>query len=171
MNNMVERFQTSLVIVTHNLGVVARYATRLYVMYPGLIVESGTSEAIFSTPCHPYTINLLDCIPRLDETKGRKLVPIFGTPPDLINMPPTCAFLPRCNYKIKKCEQEPWPELRSVGSEHFISCYTDVGKKNTIISPTNDTIVEIKNLKMYFPVTRGVLKVRLLISKQSMVSA
>ncbi|MBN1367966.1 MAG: ABC transporter ATP-binding protein, partial [Dehalococcoidales bacterium] len=98
MQDMVGEFGTSLVIVTHNLGVVARYAQRLYIMYAGRVVESGAAEDIFLRPRHPYTIGLLNCVPRLDEELGRKLVPIRGMPPNLAFMPPTCAFLPRCDY-------------------------------------------------------------------------
>ena len=130
MKDMVQRFRTSLVIVTHNLGVVARYAQRIYIMYAGRIVESGTTKDIFRNPRHPYTVGLLKCIPRLDEEEGRKLVPIEGLPPDLINMPPTCAFLPRCSWKIEKCYQEPWPELAPVNGNHFIRCYVDTREKN-----------------------------------------
>ncbi len=126
MKSAVDHFKTSLVIVTHNLGVVARYAHRIYVMYAGRIVEEGTTKDIFASPRHPYTQGLLKCVPRLDEAIERKLVPIVGMPPNLINMPPTCAFLPRCPYHIKKCEQQPWPELRPVGDKHFIRCYVDV---------------------------------------------
>jgi len=125
MKDMVAHFKASLIIVTHNLGVVARYAQRIYVMYAGRIVESGTSKEIFGNPRHPYTIGLLKCVPRLDEEKGRKLVPIEGMPPNLVNMPPTCAFLPRCPYRIEKCRQEPWPELRLIGGQQYISCYVD----------------------------------------------
>ena len=103
MKEMVEKFNASLIIVTHNMGVVARYAQRIYIMYAGRIVESGTTKEIFRNPLHPYTIGLLKCIPRLDEEAGRKLVPIEGLPPNLINMPSTCAFLPRCSYKTEKC--------------------------------------------------------------------
>jgi oligopeptide/dipeptide ABC transporter ATP-binding protein len=123
MNDMVSHFNTSLVIVTHNLGVVARYAQRIYVMYAGRIVESGTSDDIFETPSHPYTIGLLSCVPRLDEEEGRKLVPIEGLPPDLINMAPTCAFLPRCKYSSERCRKEPWPELRAINSHHHVRCH------------------------------------------------
>jgi peptide/nickel transport system ATP-binding protein len=130
MKEMVQRFRASLVIVTHNLGVVARYAQRIYIMYAGRIVESGTTKDIFGTPRHPYTIGLLKCIPRLDEEEGRKLIPIEGLPPNLINMPPTCAFLPRCSYKIEKCYKEPWPELTPVNGNHFIRCYADTKEKN-----------------------------------------
>jgi peptide/nickel transport system ATP-binding protein len=129
MKDMVQRFRASLVIVTHNLGVVARYAQRIYIMYAGRIVESGTTKDIFGNPRHPYTIGLLRCIPRLDEEEGTKLVPIEGLPPNLINMPPTCAFLPRCSYKIEKCYKEPWPELTPVNGNHFIRCYVNTKEK------------------------------------------
>jgi len=129
MKEMVQHFRASLVIVTHNLGVVARYAQRIYIMYAGRIVESGTTKDIFGKPRHPYTMGLLKCIPRLDEEEGRKLVPIEGLPPNLINMPATCAFLPRCHYKIDKCYKEPWPELAPVNGNHFIRCYADTKEK------------------------------------------
>jgi len=130
MRDMVEQFKASLVIVTHNLGVVARYAQRIYIMYAGRIVEEGTTKDIFGNPRHPYTIGLLKCIPRLDEEEGRKLVPIEGLPPNLINMPPTCAFLPRCSYNIERCSQEPWPPLKHLHDQHYISCYADTEEKN-----------------------------------------
>ena len=131
MRDTVERFQTSLVIVTHNLGVVARYAKRIYIMYAGRIVESGTTKDIFRNPRHPYTIGLLKCIPRLDEERGRKLVPIEGLPPNLINMQPTCAFAPRCFNRCEKCPQEPCPPLTHLGNEHYVCCFlNDVEKKS-----------------------------------------
>jgi peptide/nickel transport system ATP-binding protein len=113
--------------VTHNLGVVARYAKRIYVMYAGHIVESGYASDIFENPRHPYTIGLLKCVPRLDQPSGGKLVTIDGLPPNLINMPPSCAFLPRCRYHIKKCQEKNWPGLRSVGEDHYVRCYVNVG--------------------------------------------
>ena len=130
MKEMVERFNTSLIIVTHNLGVVARYAERIYVMYSGRIVESGLSDDIFGNPQHPYTIGLLKCVPRLGETrKKRKLVPIVGLPPNLIAIPQNCAFLPRCAYHSEKCKKEPWPALRSIGNNHYTACYLDIQEK------------------------------------------
>jgi oligopeptide/dipeptide ABC transporter ATP-binding protein len=130
MIDLVTRNNTSLIIVTHNLGVVARYVQRIYVMYAGRIVESGPSEAIFEIPRHPYTIGLLKSVPRLGEKHGtRKLIPIEGMPPDLIHMPPTCAFLPRCAYKTERCQQEPWPALRQVGDKHYAACLVDIGEK------------------------------------------
>jgi oligopeptide/dipeptide ABC transporter ATP-binding protein len=129
MKDMVTRFNVSLIIVTHNLGVVARYAHRIYVMYAGRIVEAGTCKDLFAGPRHPYTIGLLKCMPRLDEPPGRKLVPIVGTPPSLVNMDPTCAFLARCQYAIKKCEEEAWPELRLINGQHYVSCYVNALEK------------------------------------------
>ncbi len=87
-------------------------------MYAGRIVESGTTEDIFAHPRHPYTIGLLKCVPRLDEDRNRKLVPITGMPPNLVSMPPNCAFLPRCPYRIEQCRKEPWPPLAPVRDKH-----------------------------------------------------
>ena len=130
MRDMVTRFNTALTIVTHNLGVVARYAWRLYVMYAGRIVEAGTSKEIFGDCRHPYTKGLLASVPRLDEVRRGRLVPIKGLPPNLVNMPPTCAFLPRCPYKIDRCKKEDWPELRHIAGQHYVACYVDVREKN-----------------------------------------
>jgi oligopeptide/dipeptide ABC transporter ATP-binding protein len=113
------------VIVTHNLGVVARYAQRIYVMYAGRVVESGTSEDVFSNPGHPYTIGLLKSVPRLDESRSRRLIPIPGMPPDLIDMPPVCAFKRRCSY-AKECQTEGIPDLREISKNHFIRCHRDI---------------------------------------------
>jgi oligopeptide/dipeptide ABC transporter ATP-binding protein len=132
MKAMVEKFHSSLVIVTHNLGVVARYAQRIYIMYAGRIVESGNCKDIFRRPQHPYTIGLLRCVPRLDEEEGRKLIPIKGLPPNLINMPQTCAFLPRCPYAIDQCRKEPWPDLRLVGNQQYIRCYVNTEERASV---------------------------------------
>jgi oligopeptide/dipeptide ABC transporter ATP-binding protein len=107
LKDIVDRFKTAMVMVTHNLGIVARYAQRINVMYAGRIVESGGVKEIWDNPLHPYTISLLQCVPK----PGKRLVPIEGLPPHLINMPPTCPFLPRCQYKTETCWVEPWKEL------------------------------------------------------------
>ncbi|HHX74704.1 MAG TPA: ABC transporter ATP-binding protein [Firmicutes bacterium] len=129
MRDLVQHFRTSLIIITHNLGLVARYAQRIYVMYAGRVIETGTTKDIFANPCHPYTLGLLRCVPRLDEEEGRTLVPIEGLPPNLINMPPGCAFLPRCPYKQEICQQQVWPSLEEVGEGHFVSCYVKPREK------------------------------------------
>jgi peptide/nickel transport system ATP-binding protein len=131
MKDVVQKFHTSLVIVTHNLGVVARYAQRIYIMYAGRIVESGTTKDIFANPQHPYTRGLLRCIPRLDEEKGRRLVPIHGLPPNLINMPPTCAFHPRCSEKCDRCTESTYTPLVDIGNDHYVGCIlTSEGTKS-----------------------------------------
>jgi peptide/nickel transport system ATP-binding protein len=129
LRDIVTKFNTSLVIVTHNLGVVARYAQRIYVMYAGRIVESGTTKDIFSNPRHPYTLGLLKSIPRLDEPKGRKLVPIMGLPPNLSSMPPCCAFRPRCAYADEGCKARSWPALRHIDDRHSTACAYDIEGK------------------------------------------
>ncbi|NLM46355.1 MAG: ABC transporter ATP-binding protein [Firmicutes bacterium] len=132
MTEMVERFRSSLIIVTHNLGVVARYAKRIYIMYAGKIVEEGTCKEIFKHPRHPYTIGLLNSVPRLD-TVGKRLVPIEGLPPNLTNMPDYCAFLPRCPYKTEKCRTSPMPDLRDVpGEGHRVRCYVDIAEVDNV---------------------------------------
>ena len=123
MKDMVNHFHATLVIVTHNLGVVARYAQRIYVMYAGRIIESGTTKDIFSHPLHPYTIGLLSCVPRLDQNRRKKLVPIVGMPPNLVKLPSTCAFLPRCPGSLAKCHEDPWPRLVRQHNDHYVSCY------------------------------------------------
>jgi oligopeptide/dipeptide ABC transporter ATP-binding protein len=131
MQDMVNKFNTALIIVTHNLGVVARYARRIYVMYSGHIVESGLADDIFFNPRHPYTTGLLQCIPHLGETRqDKKLEPIKGLPPNLINMPASCAFLPRCDYACNECRQNPWPELKLVEGQHYVACYREIRDKS-----------------------------------------
>jgi len=125
MTEMVNLFKTSLVIVTHNLGVVARHANRIYVMYAGRVVESGTAEEIFGDPRHPYTISLLKSVPRLDEPRRDKLTPILGMPPNLIDMAPVCAFRPRCAYH-EQCNHEGMPDLKQISDGHYTRCHLDI---------------------------------------------
>ncbi|MBA2520052.1 MAG: ABC transporter ATP-binding protein [Chloroflexia bacterium] len=117
----VER-DTGVILITHSMGVVAGMADRIQVMYAGHIVETGTTEEIFANPRHPYTVGLLKSIPRLDATRKEKLEPIRGMPPDLIDLPDMCPFVPRCNYAREKCEQQN-PPLLEVGPGHFSACW------------------------------------------------
>ena len=115
----------AVIIITHNLGVVARYVDRINVMYAGRIVERGTLHQVFDEPQHPYTKGLLASVPRLDKPKGERLIPIEGMPPDLSNLPPGCAFRERCAYAIARCEEDV-PEVRHVKSaaaEHHVACW------------------------------------------------
>lgn len=119
---------TALIIITHNLGVVARYADRVNVMYAGRIVEQGTADDIYHDTRHPYTLGLLKSVPRLDETVKEKLIPVEGLPPDLTDIPKGCAFNPRCTYVFDQCFEET-PELNAVGNGHYKACWADVSKK------------------------------------------
>lgn len=112
----------AVLVITHNLGVVARYADRVNVMYAGKIVERGTAEDIYHNPKHPYTIGLLASVPRLDEAIKAQLEPIEGLPPDLIELPIGCSFRARCKFAIDKCATEV-PPLVQVGEGHTAACW------------------------------------------------
>jgi oligopeptide/dipeptide ABC transporter ATP-binding protein len=116
--SVVTKYGAALVMVTHNLGIVAKYVDRINVMYAGKIIESGTVQEIWKNPLHPYTEGLLKCVPRL----GEKLVPIPGMPPSLINTDETCAFLPRCRMRQKQCFEEPVIALEKAEGTHFSAC-------------------------------------------------
>jgi len=116
---------TAVIIITHNLGVVARYADRVNVMYAGRIIERAPAEELYGHPRHPYTLGLLHSVPRLDESLKEKLDPIEGLPPDLVNLPPGCPFRPRCRFAKDKCAEE-YPPLFDVGKNHTAACWVDV---------------------------------------------
>jgi len=107
MKDLSRRLDIALILITHNLGIVARYADRVAVMYAARIVESGTAEAVFSRPRHPYTMGLLRSVPRLDRARQTRLATIEGLPPDLANAPLGCRFAPRCPFAIDACAEPP----------------------------------------------------------------
>lgn len=104
-----DRFQTAIILITHDLGVVAGQADRILVMYAGQIVETGTTDEVLKKPSHPYTWGLLKSVPRLDAVKGKKLTPIWGQPPDLLQDFTSCPFVPRCDYAMSICAQQMPP--------------------------------------------------------------
>jgi oligopeptide transport system ATP-binding protein len=114
MNGLTRRLNVALIIITHNLGVVARYAKRVNVMYAGRIVESGPAAAIYHNPRHPYTMALLRSVPRLDRPRQARLDPVEGQPPDLTRLDRGCAFRPRCRFAIDACA-EARPPLQPAG--------------------------------------------------------
>jgi oligopeptide/dipeptide ABC transporter ATP-binding protein len=119
MQGLAKELGTALIIITHNLGVVARYADRVIVMYAGKIIEESTAEEIFHNPMHAYTRGLLASVPRLDATEHTKLQTIEGLPPDLVAPPPGCGFQPRCQKTPCKCSETP-PEIIEAKKGHFI---------------------------------------------------
>ena len=113
---------TAILIITHNLGVIARYASRVNVMYAGKIVEGGTTREMYANPQHPYTKGLLKSVPRLTQSRTEKLTTIEGSPPDLMNLPSGCAFQPRCAYAVAQCSVDA-PPLTDRGNGHVAACF------------------------------------------------
>ncbi|MGD9951681.1 MAG: ABC transporter ATP-binding protein [Burkholderiales bacterium] len=122
MRDLSRRLGVAMLIITHNLGVVARYADRVNVMYAGRVIEQGTAAEIYANPRHPYTLGLLRSVPRLDEPIRAKLDPIEGQPPDLTRLPPGCAFAPRCAFRVDRCTEAP--RLEPIGAPaHLSACW------------------------------------------------
>ena len=121
MRDLARRLGVAMLIITHNLGVVARYADRVNVMYAGRIIEQAAAREIYASPRHPYTLGLLRSVPRLDEPRRARLDPIQGQPPDLTRLPPGCSFAPRCTYRVERCGESP--SLVEVGPGHTSACW------------------------------------------------
>ena len=122
MKSLTTEFGVALIVITHNLGVVARYADRVNIMYAGRIIERGTAKEIYANPRHPYTVGLLRSVPRLDLPRRAKLDPIEGQPPDLVRLPQGCAFRARCRWAIDKCATDT-PFLEEVDGDHWSACW------------------------------------------------
>jgi oligopeptide/dipeptide ABC transporter ATP-binding protein len=122
MKDLTRRLGVALIIITHNLGVVARYANRVNVMYAGRIIERGDAKEIYHNPKHPYTLGLLRSVPRLDQPRGERLIPIDGQPPDLTRLDDGCAFRPRCTFATERCAKEK-PPLEDLGDGHLTACW------------------------------------------------
>jgi oligopeptide transport system ATP-binding protein len=112
----------AIIWITHDLALLAGIADRIMVMYAGQVVERAVANLLYKNPRHPYTIGLLQSIPRLDERNKERLTPIEGLPPDLINYPKGCPFQPRCRFAIDKCVDED-PPLEHLGNEHYAACW------------------------------------------------
>jgi oligopeptide transport system ATP-binding protein len=122
LKELQEERQMGLILITHDLGVVADVADRIAVMYAGRIMEQSDVFEIYARPAHPYTKGLLESIPRLDQ-KGKELAAIGGLPPNLTRIPPGCPFNPRCNYVQDICRADPPPPLREVGYDRMAACH------------------------------------------------
>src|SRR6202012_4987085 len=133
LQDLQNRLGTAIIIITHDLGVVAEIADDICVMYAGRIVERGTTEDIFHSPQHPYTWGLLRSIPRLDSPRGEGLVPVSGRPPSLINRPTGCHFHPRCPY-VRDAHKRVDPKLSAVdgSSEHLVACLLESSVRSRI---------------------------------------
>jgi oligopeptide/dipeptide ABC transporter ATP-binding protein len=122
MKNLTRDLGVAMIIITHNLGVVARYADRVNVMYAGRIIESGTATEIYHKPRHPYTLALLKSVPRMDRQRSEKLDPVDGQPPDLTKLDQGCSFRPRCRFTTDECAKS-FPALEEVGPGHTSACF------------------------------------------------
>lgn len=173
MKEIVKEMGTTLVIVTHNLSLVARYADRVYVMYAGEIVETGTTEELFYKTKHPYSIGLLQAIPSLTDPRDRKLIPIRGTVGDLRNRDGHCVFRPRCPYATEECGQLKAPTLTSVdeSSTHMRACHKNISLSDKTHPDDNEMRVEkalnrekgkpllkVEDLSVVFPIYRGIMR-------------
>ena len=116
-----EKLQTSIIFISHDIGVVSEICDRVGIMYAGRMVEIGPVRDILSQPAHPYTRGLISTVPKMGE-KQERLPTISGTVPDLINLPPGCRFLPRCGLADERCRGSE-PELKDRGKDHAVACY------------------------------------------------
>jgi peptide/nickel transport system ATP-binding protein len=169
MKDLSRRLDIAVILITHNLGIVARYADRVNVMYAARLAESGTAERVFGRPLHPYARGLLAAVPRLDRGRSVKLTTIDGAPPNLLSPPTGCRFRPRCRFAIDKCEQVPPLEAAEPG--HLVACHR-VAEIETLdpmaaraeaskvsANGSGETILDIKGATKFFPVKAGLFGV------------
>ncbi len=166
MKDLSRRLDIALIVITHNLGVVARYADRISVMYAAQVVEQGEAGTVFHEPRHPYTLGLLRSVPRLDQPRLGKLATIEGLPPNLANTPRGCRFAPRCPYKIAVCETEPPLFHTDVGSHSACFRFKDIEEGRIGREPppadatardalTSEPILSVRGLTKHFEVSGG----------------
>jgi oligopeptide/dipeptide ABC transporter ATP-binding protein len=125
LRRLVAERDAALVMITHDLGVVAGMCERVNVMYAGTFVETGSATQLFGRPRHPYTLGLLQSIPRLDARRKEALTPIEGAPRDMLQPPSACPFQPRCRYEVELSRNEV-PQLRELEPGHFVACFNPV---------------------------------------------
>jgi len=136
MQELQDKLDTAIIMITHDLGVVANMAKRVAVMYAGKIIESGTLDEIYKTPHHPYTWGLLLSVPRIDAGNKEELVPIVGQPPDLFAPPKGCPFAARCDYAMPICK-EKFPEKTQVTDDHYVYCWLEHDMAPKVECPLN----------------------------------
>ena len=125
LRELVAEEDTALILITHDLGVVAGMCERVNVMYAGMFMETGSAEQLFEHPRHPYTLGLLQSVPRLDAARRAKLQPIEGAPRNMLQPPSACPFQPRCRYEVEQSSQEV-PQLRQIEPGHMVACFNPV---------------------------------------------
>ena len=129
IRELVKEQNSSVLLITHDMGVVAAMANQVGVIYAGNVVESGEVVSLFERSRHPYTWSLLQSLPRIDDP-GRRIEPLPGSPPDMINLPEECPFLPRCFKAQNHCRNNPKPQLVQAGNQHMVACYNPVTQED-----------------------------------------
>jgi oligopeptide/dipeptide ABC transporter ATP-binding protein len=129
INTLKDEYDSAVILITHDLGVVADVADEIMVMYAGRVVEKGPKKQVFYNPQHPYTWGLLGSIPRLDRPKPDRLFSIKGSPPSLIRLPKGCKFRPRCPHAFERCQDEPELIARTGEPQHLDRCWLPVEEK------------------------------------------
>lgn len=172
IRDIAKETKTAVIIVTHNLGIVARFSERIYVMYSGNVVETASTKNIFKSPQHPYTRSLLRAIPRLDDLKDRVLIPIGGLPPNPATRPDYCPFYDRCEYHMDKCKEGKKPDLSEIKKNHWAACCLTDEELNSkeeeirrkpkkaapVRSISQKNCLEIHNVRKYFPIYKGIMR-------------
>jgi oligopeptide/dipeptide ABC transporter ATP-binding protein len=125
LRELVAEQDAALILITHDLGVVAGMCERVNVMYAGLFMETGAADQLFATPRHPYTLGLLQSVPRLDAARRTRLQPIEGAPRNMLEPPIACPFQPRCRYEVDLSRREV-PPLVEIEPGHFVACFNPV---------------------------------------------
>ena len=125
LRNLKKEYGTTILLITHDMGVVAQMADTVAVMYAGSVVENADTVSLFQQPAHPYTWGLLQALPRLDDA-DRSLRPMRGLPPDLIDLPDQCPFIPRCPKASNVCRLSPKPALRAIEQHHTVACFNEI---------------------------------------------
>jgi oligopeptide transport system ATP-binding protein len=125
LRELVAEENAALILITHDLGVVAGMCERVNVMYAGMFMETGSAEQLFGSPRHPYTLGLLQSVPRLDMGRRARLHPIEGAPPNMLRAPVACPFQPRCRYEVDLSSQEV-PPLAEIEPGHKVACFNPV---------------------------------------------
>ena len=138
MKQLTQRLDVALIIITHNLGVVARYANRVNVMYAGRIVESGPAAQIYHDPRHPYTMALLRSVPRLDRPRQARLDPVDGQPPDLTRLDAGCSFRPRCRFAVEACASAPGRRCNDGEGAHSAACFRSARDRRRTTEPARE---------------------------------
>ncbi len=145
MKTLNRELGTAMMLITHNMALVASLCQRVVVMYAGRVVEEGPVDQIFRNPQHPYTWSLLRSVPRVDEARKDRLVSIRGLPPDLVSPPPGCKFHPRCPFVIDKCKTDPEPQLGEVATNQVARCWVlmrNVSEEDVAAAKTSVVSVE-----------------------------